>query len=1060
MAKKEKTSKVDEGYHDADSGNGAWTAEEVSEKYTVAELKIILKENGLKVSGKKQELVERALPILNGDLESTEEEAVEADDSGSTDADLPFNEDLLSSTLGIFGMDYEALAIKDKISMEDETNLSIQGFTQDGIIMSDSTMSIMVDSDSSNVDLQMNIPEVSYTDFESTIFTFKDLDLFILPSSDPQTLEFSAIMDSLEIMTEKNYVNLKGLNLFFKSFADEMGVRLDIDIDSFIYPDFNGTSINFEGLDFNLAIGLDGQKLALSVNLPKLTLLNKEYRVNLSDLNLNITVPDLSLSNLDLSILMSDFHYTNFDDVVIDMDNVDVSIEPINSNTVNVIVGMDGMDATGLDSFDELLPMMEITGVNLKSPADDSEPLIKLTGLMSLLDVTKLDLTALGALLGSGFDLDTYMGNMPDSGSFDGDVDAGVEIFGFDISGFDLTSIFTDCDYSSLDAIELNLTGLIDSTGIDLADFGVDMSGYDLSSISLSDLIGALGDSDFIKTSIAAVSKLFSIDFDNLDFSGLIAGFDKDKFDIPALLASLNLSDADIAAILEALGNMDLGSIFEGSDFSCFDAIVLDLTGLLDSIGIDLANLGIDLSGYDISAISVSDIIAILGSLDLDMSTLSALFKLIGIDIDGLDLSGLIAVFDTDNFDISTLLATLNLSDLDLGAIMEMFNDLDVDWEGIFENCDYSSLGAIELDLSGLLDSAGIDLSDFGIDLSDYDLSSISLSDLIGTISDSDFDMDTLVELDLSSIDFENIDMSGLVASFDTDNFDISSLLASFNLSDSDLGAILEMFANSDIDFAAIFENCDYSCLGAIELNLTVLLDSIGIDPADFGIDLSDYDLSSISLSDLIGILGSLEIDMSTLAALFKLIGVNIDDLDLSGLIALFDAENFDISSLLGSIKLFGIDLGAILEMFSNLDLEGIFKDFDYSCLDAIVLDLTGLLDSAGIDLADFGIDVSDYDLSSITLSELIGAVTNSEFIMGAVNAVMKLVNIDWDSLDFSGLVASFDAENFDMSSLLGSLNLPMDISGILEMFDANGFDWKEFMNNMLGMFMEETVAE
>ena len=49
--------------------------------------------------------------------------------------------------------------------------------------MSDSTMSIVADSDSSKVDLQMNIPEVSYSDFESTIFTFKDLDLFILPSS-------------------------------------------------------------------------------------------------------------------------------------------------------------------------------------------------------------------------------------------------------------------------------------------------------------------------------------------------------------------------------------------------------------------------------------------------------------------------------------------------------------------------------------------------------------------------------------------------------------------------------------------------------------------------------------------------------------------------------------------------------------------------------------------------------------------------------------------------------------------------------------------------------------
>ena len=64
---------VENGYL---SGEGETiSAESISKKYTVAQLKELLKENGLKVSGKKQELVERLLPVLgesSGDYELTE----------------------------------------------------------------------------------------------------------------------------------------------------------------------------------------------------------------------------------------------------------------------------------------------------------------------------------------------------------------------------------------------------------------------------------------------------------------------------------------------------------------------------------------------------------------------------------------------------------------------------------------------------------------------------------------------------------------------------------------------------------------------------------------------------------------------------------------------------------------------------------------------------------------------------------------------------------------------------------------------------------------------------
>ena len=774
---------------------------------------------------------------------------------------------------------------------------------------------------------------------------------------------------------------------------------------------------------------------------------------------------------------------------------------------------------------------------------------IKISELMDILNNFDFDMSSVGAMLKliglelddldlsgliNSFDVDAF-----DMSSLLAGLDLSIEdILGIlemlDNSELDLEGIFENFDYSCLDAIELNLAGLIDSAGIDLVELGIDVSDYDLSSIRISEIMGILDNSDYDMTDFAAMfmgenkpitiekgvtdttKKYYHVDcnvadvdfnettgkweyqglelkyynkdkhegklskkevkehnekcqgsgleLDDLDLSGLINSFDVDKFDMSGLLAGLDLSGEDISAILDIFNNseLDLEGIFENFDYSCLDAIELNLAGLVDSAGIDLTDLGIDVSDYDLSTIRISEIMGILDDSDFDMSSVGLMFKLSGLELDDLDLSGLINNFDVDAFDMAGLLAGLDLSGEDISGIFDMLDNSELDFEAMFENFDYSSLDAIELNLAGLIDSVGIDLADMGIDLSDYDLSAIKISNIMDILDNSDFDMSNISEMfKLSGLELDDLDLSGLINSFDADEMDWSALLGSLDLSGENISGILGMLGNSGLDFEVMFKNFDYSILDVIELNLAGLIDSVGIDLAVLGIDVSDYDLSTIRISEIMGILDDSDFDMASIFAMFKLSGLELDDLDLAGLINSFDFEDIDWSALLGGLNLSIEEFSTIADLFNNLnlDFEAIFENFDYSCLDAIVLNLAGLIDSTGIDLAGLGFDVSDYDLSAISMSDLMGIINNSDLNMAIIPSMLKLFNMDLNNLDMSGLINSFDSDELDISALLTSLNIEgLDISGILDMLDRNGFDVTVFLNLLLSSFMEKSV--
>ncbi len=203
---------------------------------------------------------------------------------------------------------------------------------------------------------------------------------------------------------------------------------------------------------------------------------------------------------------------------------------------------------------------------------------------------------------------------------------------------------------------------MLNITNIDFENF---TTGLDLSSVDLSGVVSAL---DVSKMDLSGLVSYLSSGFDITTYTGSKSDQYQSSLDFNGVdLSSTGLSNLNISGI-------DLGSLFANFDYSSLDSSVFNLTGLFDSFGINVSDFGIDMSGYDLSAINMSDITDILSNSDFNMSAITSKLNLTGLDLGGIDISSLITSFNLSSFDISSILAMFNITDFNLTEFMNGFD--------------------------------------------------------------------------------------------------------------------------------------------------------------------------------------------------------------------------------------------------------------------------------------------------------------------------------------------------------------------------------------------------
>lgn len=164
------------------------------------------------------------------------------------------------------------------------------------------------------LNLDINVPTLSYTDFKDTFFDFKGLGFSIMADLDALGMCIFTFLNTLNLVSIENDVDLTDLDMYI-GIQDAGLENLDL-------------SIFFSGLNYNgskdKSLNLTGASLELMPVLNSTSGESSIYNLNLSEFLSNMDYASLDSTGFDLSVLIEDIcGYLGINASDIDMDKYD-----------------------------------------------------------------------------------------------------------------------------------------------------------------------------------------------------------------------------------------------------------------------------------------------------------------------------------------------------------------------------------------------------------------------------------------------------------------------------------------------------------------------------------------------------------------------------------------------------------------------------------------------------------------------------------------------------------------------------------------------------------------